>query len=603
MTRPSYGTVGGRPPARGGGGAAWQWIIIGGTFSFGCAAVFMLSLLTLGVLEFSSGEDEQPLAQATELPTAEPAAEIDIQATIDAGIAAAMAQLQEQMQPPPTDVVPTEPQPEPTPVPPTEEQAVAAVPSPTQEVIQQPTNTEPPPPPPPPTDEPIDIEATIEAVVAQSIAGTQAAQVAEQPAVVEIPTSTPRSPVQPPTTAETEDDDADETAGLGLFDDDEDPADPVTGVTGLTPPDDAQRFAVEALDPALERVLILASPLVAIDGGEFTMGTDINEINTAVTECVERDARACTRNSAEDSFPPHQVFVDDFFIEQTEVTYEQYLAFLDYLGPGSHRDGCGGFPCVLTTAENEFSFIQFDSQNYDLGNPQFQSGLPVGGVSWYGAREYCETIGRRLPTEAEWERAARGISNNIYPWGNTWNPNAANVSAGDNRPTTPHAAGSNLLNQSEFGVFDMGGNLAEWVNDWYFSDHYPQQQARGLVENPTGPPAGAQKVLRGGSWNTPPFFARSVHRLNMRPDEQFLWMGFRCAADQDDAEELEALLPDDVDIDEADIDGAEAPETGASAPDLSLPGDADDDDDDARPGVPDLPGLSVPEPPDDDDEG
>lgn len=591
MTRPSYGTVGGRPQARS-GGAAWQWIIIGGTFSFGCAAVFMLSLLTLGVLEFSSGDEEQPLAQATELPTQEPAAEIDIQATIDAGIAAAVAQLQEQMQPPPTDVVPTEPQPEPTPVPPTEEEA--AVVPPTQEAVQQPTNTDPPPPP---TDEPIDIEATIEAVVAQSIAGTQAAQVQEQPAVVEIPTSTPRSPVQPPAPADTTEEDESPESITGLGDTDETGTAPPTGVTGLAPPDEGQRFEAEALDPALERLLILASPLVAIDGGEFTMGTDINEINTAVTECVERDARACTRNSAEDSFPPHQVFVDDFFIEQTEVTYEQYLAFLDYLGPGSHRDGCGGFPCVLTTAENEFSFIQFDSQNYDLGNPQFQSDLPVGGVSWYGAREYCETIGRRLATEAEWERAARGISNNIYPWGNTWNPNAANVSAGENRPTTPHAAGSNPLNQSEFGVFDMGGNLAEWVNDWYFSDYYPQQQARGLVENPTGPPAGAQKTLRGGSWNTPPFFARSVHRLSLRPDEQFLWTGFRCATDQDDAEELDALLPDTV---EEDV----IPEADDSAlPDLSLPGDADDDDDDARPGVPDLPGLSVPEPPDDEDEG
>ncbi len=569
MTRP-YGTVGGRPPARGnGGGAAWQWIVIGGTFGFGCAAVSVLLLLTLGVFQFGSTEESiQSLSQTTNTPVApaevveENLPEVDIQGTVDAAVSAALA----------------------TSIP-----AVVA-----QVGTQAPEQTPPPaepdvneiPPDQPPLSQ-ADINATIDAVVIATLAGSQATQPIS-PSVIEVPTSTPRATqasavaqVAPPSQAEqTTEDDNGETTVPVISSLDEQPL-TETGTDGIGTPLTAQQPS-EPLDPRLERLLVIASPLVPIPGGTFTMGTDINEILVAVTECVERDQRRCERGSAEDSFPPHQVQLDDYFMEATQVTYEQYLAFLDFKGPGSHRNGCGGFPCVLTTAEQEFSFIQFDSQNYDLGNPQFQANLPVGGVSWYGAREYCETIGRRLPTEAEWERAARGPNNNVYPWGNTWNPTAADVSTGDLRPTTPHAVGDRPINRSDFAVFDMAGNVAEWVNDWYFQDYYPQQQALGLAVNPTGPTAGSTRVLRGGSWNTPPFFARAVHRLNLRPDEQYLWTGFRCAADESNA-------PDNIQVTE--------PETSPlDLPDLSLPGGdtTTDTSDDARPGAPNLPGLSVP---------
>src|SRR5690606_23059821 len=133
----------------------------------------------------------------------------------------------------------------------------------------------------------------------------------------------------------------------------------------------------------------------------------------------------------EDSLPPHPVQLSSFNIEETEVSYQQYIAFLGYLQRTgrTHQNGCGSGgiaqPCVDTTAENANSHIRFDSANYEVV-PAFYSDYPVVNVTWYGANAYCQTIGRRLPTEAEWEWAARGNLDGEYPWGDLWDPNQAN---------------------------------------------------------------------------------------------------------------------------------------------------------------------------------
>lgn len=548
MTRP-YGTVGGRPPSRGGGGAAWQWIIIGGTFGFGCAAVAVLLLLTLGVLEFGGAEPEEVAIASTTTPTAEP----DIDATIAAAVNAAIS----------TNLPPISPTDE-TPV---EEPTTETTPDGLIALTEA------------------ELMATVDAMVADR--NNQASGDDDdnnQTGTILLPTATPRVVATVPAGQPVETQTAPDTSPT------------TTSAIFSQPTTPVQQ---QPQDPRLERLMMLSTTLIPIQGGTFEMGTTFNEIQSAVTECRERDQRSCDMNHGQDSFPVHNVQLDDFFIEETLVTYEQYLAFLDYKGAGSHRNGCGGYPCVLTTAEETYAFIQFDSQNYDLGNPQIHANLPVGGVSWYGANEYCQAIGRRLPTEAEWERAARGPNNLIYPWGNTWDFNAADTSSGENRPSTPHAIRSRPTNVSGFGVYDMVGTLAQWVGDWYFADYYPQLEAQGVAVNPTGPTSGVDKVLRGGSWQSPPFFARAVNRLHMpqgvNENAIYLWMGFRCAAD-------EGATPLDITVSST-TETPSTATTGSLDIDLSLPiGDAPTGENpnqvDNRPTLPDLPALTVPDPSD-----
>ncbi|MBZ0290677.1 MAG: formylglycine-generating enzyme family protein, partial [Anaerolineae bacterium] len=138
-------------------------------------------------------------------------------------------------------------------------------------------------------------------------------------------------------------------------------------------------------------------------------------------------------------------------------------------------------------------------------------------------------------TEAEWERAARGPQNFLYPWGNTFTTDFAKTSRP--RPDDPTlagavAVGSYTSGASFYGMLDMSGNIAEWVSDWYSPSYYTQLAQSGqAVLNPQGPPAGTEKVVRGGSWDTPPFFARTIHRQSAEPQNQTLWLGFRCAQD------------------------------------------------------------------------
>ncbi len=285
------------------------------------------------------------------------------------------------------------------------------------------------------------------------------------------------------------------------------------------------------------------TPLRRVDGGTYLMGTTPQEVAQAVDECTNRDGGNCALSYGEDSAPAHNVTVSPFNLEVTEVTYAQYLAFLNSLGPNGHRTGCNGQLCIATRAEEPNSNVIFDSANYRV-LPVIEN-FPVAGVTWYGAQAYCETIGRRLPTEAEWERAARGTQNFIYPWGNVWDETLAKTSRP--RPDDPALAGAVAVGSygaNEFGLQDMAGNVAEWVTDWYSPTWYTQQaQSPQAPIDPNGPVAGTQKVIRGGSWDGVPFFARSVHRQSLEPQNGVLWVGFRCAAPLDANPALAPAIP------------------------------------------------------------
>lgn len=282
---------------------------------------------------------------------------------------------------------------------------------------------------------------------------------------------------------------------------------------------------------SLESLRLVMSPLNAISGGAFDMGTTPQEVTEAVRLCVDVQQGSCTLEMGEDSLPQHRVTVSPFNLETTEVTNRQYIAFLNFLGPNSHLNGCDGQPCIATQAEAETSGVIYDNGNYRVVQDVLEN-YPVTHVTWYGANAYCRSMGRRLPTEAEWEHAARGANGFIYPWGNEWNPDLARTSIPATDEIGPVAVGSYPLGASAFGALDMAGNVAEWVSDWYAPTYYLQQsQSAQMIIDPQGPPSGVEKVIRGGSWDAKPFFARSVHRQSLDPTGSGAWLGFRCAAD------------------------------------------------------------------------
>jgi len=280
---------------------------------------------------------------------------------------------------------------------------------------------------------------------------------------------------------------------------------------------------------------IVKTDLVVINGGIFKMGTTQTEAKQALTDCTVRDKGRCEDGMVDDSLPEHNVTVNTFRIEKFEVSYEQYIAFLNYLGPKSHLNQCSGNPCAaIQTNDTKWSYIKFDGTRYDITSEIYRN-RPVAGVTWYGADSYCKTIGRRLPTEAEWERAARGNDNRIYPWGNVWD--STNPQARTSRPKNeqgPDTIDSYKNGVSADGVYNLAGNVSEWVFDWYDASYY-----KTLVANPSntidprGPSRGATntKVVRGGDWDALPFFARAVHRRDFDPATANPTIGFRCATD------------------------------------------------------------------------
>jgi iron(II)-dependent oxidoreductase len=217
--------------------------------------------------------------------------------------------------------------------------------------------------------------------------------------------------------------------------------------------------------------------MVIVPAGEFTMGS----------------------NDSADEKPPHRVYLDAFFIDKYPTTNAFYERFMDATGRAA----------PLSWNDSSFNAPQ----------------QPVVGVSWDDADAYCRWAGKRLPTEAEWEKAARGTDGRKYPWGEQWEASRANSTESKFNRTTP--VGSYPSGVSPYGAYDMAGNAWEWVADWYLSDYYQRSPGR----NPIGPDSGSRRVLRGGSWNDFPFLLRATYRLSYTPVNRNDYVGFRCAKD------------------------------------------------------------------------
>jgi len=203
--------------------------------------------------------------------------------------------------------------------------------------------------------------------------------------------------------------------------------------------------------------------------------------------------------------PRRELFVDAFYMDKHEVTVARYGDFLKATGNAK------------------------PPEEWDTADLKIHAGLPVVGVDWQDANSYCQWAGRRLPTDAEWERAARGTDERKYPWGNEL-PSAERARFAKNHQHPVYqdgvaAVGAHPKGASPFGIDDLSGNAWEWVADW-FTESFPRADRR----NPKGPASGNDKVLRGGGWYDPPERLTSTKRMHAPPEHRDDSVGFRCAS-------------------------------------------------------------------------
>ncbi|MBI3356183.1 MAG: formylglycine-generating enzyme family protein [Nitrospirae bacterium] len=235
---------------------------------------------------------------------------------------------------------------------------------------------------------------------------------------------------------------------------------------------------------ALSTSAAAESPMMMIPEGMFAMGADGTQ-------------------ALEDERPLHRVWLDAVSMDLHEVTTAQYAAFL----AAEHHEA---------------------PWRWEMVNLSLHGDRPVIGVDWHDADAYCRWKGKRLPTEAEWEKAARGTDGQLYPWGNQVpTKELANFALGARfsysqvlMPVRSYEQG-----KSSYGLYQMAGNVWEWVQDWYAANYYETSPDR----NPPGPEQGQFKVLRGGSWADLPKYLLTYGRFKLPPETRNSYTGFRCA--------------------------------------------------------------------------
>lgn len=255
--------------------------------------------------------------------------------------------------------------------------------------------------------------------------------------------------------------------------------------------------------------------LVEVPKGEFTMGTSLNSINYALDQsgCTE-----CVADWYSGEIPGHQVTLDAYWIDKYEVSIEKFVEFLnknDFLNEASVSE-------LIHLNGGDDNIYLLDKWYAKDGFGDF----PVTDITFFGAAAYCEWTGGRLPTEAEWEKAARGDDRRIYPWGNDA-PENAEFSNYNNLLRGPVSVTSYEDVESPYGTVNMAGNVWEWTSDYYFYEAYNT----GSNHNPSFPNSSDSQnmvVIRGGSYINHDMDVRTTRRGKAQDTDATQHLGFRC---------------------------------------------------------------------------
>ena len=226
--------------------------------------------------------------------------------------------------------------------------------------------------------------------------------------------------------------------------------------------------------------------MVQISEGPFVMGSRDND-------------------SDPDEKPEHQAYLKSYFLDKHEVTQEAYERF------------------AKMTRRIKRKIEVFEDDPAKLLIP----ANPMIAVTWDDAEAYCKWAGKRLPSEAEWEKAARGEGKRRYPWGEEFVVGYANIDGNEDGFRYLAPPGSFEAGRSPYGIYDMTGNVGEWVADFYDENAYRKSSYR----DPIGPEQGEQRVIRGGSWRETKRNVRSSKRFQAKPWRHDITVGFRCAKD------------------------------------------------------------------------
>jgi len=278
-------------------------------------------------------------------------------------------------------------------------------------------------------------------------------------------------------------------AGIGL------PASPAV-VANLDPPPELARHLTAIAE------LAHPSPTVIIPAGWFLMGTNRKDGDPYGLETQYDDTE----------IPQRRIWLDAYKIDRYEVTLAELLAHLNQRGRR--------VPDALQRLIWHLISVHF-APDYVL------APWPALYVTWLEADDFCRVQGKRLPSEAEWEKAARGSNGNLFPWGKAAPAPELAIFGKYHVHEIPLVAAvdSNEEGRSPYGLHHMAGNVAEWAQDWFGFDYYAIMPER----NPAGATEGRYKVVRGGSWKSKPHMLRTATRGGAFPEERAATIGFRCA--------------------------------------------------------------------------
>jgi formylglycine-generating enzyme required for sulfatase activity len=266
--------------------------------------------------------------------------------------------------------------------------------------------------------------------------------------------------------------------------------------------------------------------MVYIPAGYVEIGSSDQEISQAMEIFKNAENIEPVHNWFDDEVPKHKVWMEAFYLDKYEVTNREYMKFVR--AGGYSKEIFWSADGLEWLSEKEISAPEcFDDSRFN--DPDH----PIVCINWYEASAYAKWAGKRLPTEAEWERAARGESKRMFPWGDdasadngyraNYHPGGEAQDKDGHRFTAPVTAFPNGV--SPFGIFQMAGNVWEWCEDWYGENYY----AKSPKKNPYGPRNGLEKIVRGGSWLNSIISIRTPYRSYVDPKLRYSHIGLRCA--------------------------------------------------------------------------